>query len=958
MNQVTTNVRKNIIKLVILLVVITILSQCTSPKKQTVEESEYKKDLSEKLFKIRNEDSLLIILQQFSEEKNDIGKMICYKNLGSLQRASARYPEAISNHQHGLRIALKLKDTIEIVQAMNNLGTNYQRRGALSEASQHHYQALQYAETWSGLHTPTGTENRITSLNGIGNVSLMLGYYNDAEKIFRETLKEEIAMKDLKGQAINYDNLGTIFVKRQQYDSAHVYYKKSLELNKMTKLDVRIGLSLIHHGELYEIEQKYDLAKTEYQKAFELMDKIANKWHWLHACLSIARINLITGNIAEFNSYIQLAESTANEIESPEHLAEVYLLKHEYDIKQGNYQLALQYYKQHKAMQDSVQGIQKANRYMDIRLVYEQEKNALLLGQMEEAGRKEQQKKLYVIYISWLIVIVSFIITALLYYAYRQRTRSNKILKKLSQIRTDFFNNITHEFRTPLTVIHGLNQQMQQKKNLTEKEKLAFMGAIDRQSNILLNLVNQLLDVAKLRRGTDEPQWKRGDINGYLQMTAESYRLYANEKEIDLMFYSDTPVREMDFIPSYIDKIISNLLSNAIKHTEAGDKIDFVVSNGQRPDTISIRITDTGEGIPQEDLENIFDFFYQSSKTKNSGGTGIGLAFTKMMIERMKGKIEVESHLGEGSVFTVTLPLKNKQLSNIIPLKEEGKPIIYSPEDLILNTQAEDQQITTEEQGSTIKPLILIVEDNRDITLYLKSILTDHYKVITARNGEEGLAIAEKGVPDLVITDVMMPVKDGYELAIEMKQNMLLNHIPIIMLTAKTTDEDRIKGLRCGVEAYIQKPFHQEELLIHIENILKDRRILKEKYLSAITQSDSANKIDNDANLKFLQEITHIIHSEINNPKLSSNFLADKMALSISQLSRKINGITGYSTISYVLRLKLNKAKNMLVDGTLTVAEVSDACGFYDASYFSRVFKKEFGVSPSHYQKMPTSSVN
>lgn len=542
MNQVTTNVRKNIIKLVILLVVITILSQCTSPKKQTVEESEYKKDLSEKLFKIRNEDSLLIILQQFSEEKNDIGKMICYKNLGSLQRASARYPEAISNHQHGLRIALKLKDTIEIVQAMNNLGTNYQRRGALSEASQHHYQALQYAETWSGLHTPTGTENRITSLNGIGNVSLMLGYYNDAEKIFRETLKEEIAMKDLKGQAINYDNLGTIFVKRQQYDSAHVYYKKSLELNKMTKLDVRIGLSLIHHGELYEIEQKYDLAKTEYQKAFELMDKIANKWHWLHACLSIARINLITGNIAEFNSYIQLAESTANEIESPEHLAEVYLLKHEYDIKQGNYQLALQYYKQHKAMQDSVQGIQKANRYMDIRLVYEQEKNALLLGQMEEAGRKEQQKKLYVIYISWLIVIVSFIITALLYYAYRQRTRSNKILKKLSQIRTDFFNNITHEFRTPLTVIHGLNQQMQQKKNLTEKEKLAFMGAIDRQSNILLNLVNQLLDVAKLRRGTDEPQWKRGDINGYLQMTAESYRLYANEKEIDLMFYSDTPV--------------------------------------------------------------------------------------------------------------------------------------------------------------------------------------------------------------------------------------------------------------------------------------------------------------------------------------------------------------------------------------------------------------------------------
>lgn len=609
-------------------------------------------------------------------------------------------------------------------------------------------------------------------------------------------------------------------------------------------------------------------------------------------------------------------------------------------------------------MQDSVQGIRKANRYMDIRLGYEKNKSALRLQQMEAERKIEQQKREYVIFISWIILVVSLIITALLYYGFRERTRSNKILKKLSQARTDFFTNITHEFRTPLTVIKGLNQQMLQKKNLAEKEKIAFMAAIDRQSNILLNLVNQLLDVAKLRRGTDEPLWKRGDITGYLQMTAESYRLYANEKEVDLMFYSDTPVREMDFIPSYIDKIISNLLSNAIKHTEAGDKIDFVVRYGQRPETISIRITDTGEGIPQEDLENIFDFFYQSSQTKNSGGTGIGLAFTKMMVERMKGKIDVESQWGQGSVFTVTLPLKKKQLSHIMPLKEGVKPITDVLKNNNIFTQAEDLPETLEEEASSVKSLILIVEDNRDITLYLKSLLTDHYKVITARNGEEGLKIAEKGVPDLVITDVMMPVKDGYEFASEMKQHMLLNHIPIIMLTAKTTDEDRIKGLRCGVEAYIQKPFHQEELLIHIENILKDRRILKEKYLSAITQNDTASKLDNDANLKFLQEITHIIHSEINNPKLNSSFLADKMALSISQLSRKINGITGYSTISYVLRLKLNKAKNMLVDGTLTVAEVSDACGFYDASYFSRVFKKEFGVSPSHYQKMPTSSLN
>ena len=954
MSQVFFNARMITQKFGILFAVITMLSQCTPHETCPEEVTKYQKELSSKLYKIRNEDSLQVALQQYIAENDDFGKMICYKRLGSRQRESSRFSDAISSHQQGLEIALKLKDTIEIVQAMNNLGTNFRRIGAQSEASQYHYQALHYAESWSGLNTPVGTKNRVVSLSGIGNVSLTLGYYNEAEKHFREALKDEIVLNSPIGQAINYANLGAVFEIYQQYDSAYIYYQKSLEQNKIAKSEMGIGLCLIHLGEIYEKEQRYELAKAEYQKAYELMAQISDKWHWLEACLSIARIHLITGNIAEFNRYIQLAENTANQIKSPEHLASVYLLKHDYDIRKGNHQLALQHYKQHKAMQDSVQGIQKANRYMDIRLGYEQNKNALRFQQMEAASKMEQQEKQFVIYMSWLIFIVSFIIMALLYYAYRQRTRSNKILKKLEQTRTDFFTNITHEFRTPLTVIQGLNRQMQQKENLSEKEKIAFRAAIDRQSNNLLNLVNQLLDVAKLKRGSDEAQWKRGNLVSYLQMTAEAFRLYAGEKEVNLMFYSDIDVNEMDFIPSYIDKILCNLLSNAIKHTEPGGKIDFILSKGRRPETIAIRITDTGEGIPQEDLERIFDFFYQSPQAKNASGTGIGLAFTQMMVEKMNGKIEVESQLGHGSTFTITIPLKNKHLSHILPLQEDEELLSILTEKQKIAHQTEEQLESSEKESYGLQPLILIVEDNRDIALYLKSLLVERYNVITAHNGEEGLDVAEKSVPDLVITDLIMPVKDGYQFACDMKQNRLLDHIPVIMLTAKTSDEDRIKGLRCGVEAYITKPFQQEELLVRVENILENRRVLKEKYMSAITRSGSENKLDNDANLKFLQTISNIIHSEINNPELNSTFLADKMAMSISQLSRKINGITGYSTISYVLQLKLNKAKKMLADDNIPVADVSDACGFYDTSYFSRAFKKEFGVSPSHYQKMST----
>lgn len=613
MNKYINHINLAMQKFVILFVLITLVCGCTSPLQQTEAEAAYRKELSDKLYKERNEDSLKVLLQQFIENKDNIGKMLAYKQIGSRQRENARFSDAINSHQQGLDLALQLKDTIEIVQAMNNLGTDFRRVGAQSEASEYHYQALHYAEAWSGLHTPVGKKNRVVSLNGIGNISLTLGYYNDAEKHFREALKDEISLNSPIGQAINYANLGAIYEHRQQYDSAYLYFQKSMEQNIIAKSDMGIGLCLIHLGELYEKEKKYELAKAEYQKAFNLMDQISDKWHWLEACLSIARIHLITGNITEFNQYIYSAESTAKQIKSPEHLAVIYMLKHDYDMKQGNYQLALYHYKQHKSMQDSVQGIEKANRYLDIRLGYEQTKNTLRFQQMEAASKMEQQKKQFVIYMSWLIILVSFIITALLYYAFRQRTLSNKTLEKLERTRSDFFTNITHEFRTPLTVIQGLNNQMQQKKNLSEKEKTAFRAAIDRQSNNLLSLVNQILDVSKLKQGSDTPIWKRGDIVAYLRMTAETFQLYAGEKGVSLLFYSDLSVSEMDFIPSYIDKIISNLISNAIKHTEAGGKIDFLVSKGTRPDTITIRITDTGEGISPEDLKEYIRFILSKS---------------------------------------------------------------------------------------------------------------------------------------------------------------------------------------------------------------------------------------------------------------------------------------------------------------------------------------------------------
>lgn len=933
--------------------IITFLYGC-SPKQESVQVDNTKETYSTLLQKnAKNEDSLQMMLQEQIKAKNDVKTMLSYKYLGRNQRENANFTEAVKSHQHSLDLAKKLRDTIEIIESLNDLGTDFRRIGAMSEAADYHYEALRYADAFSDVLN-SGRKARVMAINGIGNISQQLGYYDDAEGYFRMALKEETALGSDIGQAINYANIGSIFKHQQQYDSARVYYNRSLEKNIRAGSKLGIGLCHIHLGNIYQLEGKYEFAEKEYLEAYNLMENSSDRWHWLNACMALANIYLQTSNLEEYSKYITLAEKTANEVASPEHISEIYKLKHDYAAKQNDFQGALEHYKQSIVMKDSVQGVKNTNRYMDLRMNYEREQNTRQLKQMQTVSQIREREKQRLLKIAWGVMLIGLIISGALYYAYYQRTRSNRLLKELERARTDFFTNITHEFRTPLTVIQGLNRQLQEKKGLSEKEKNKFMDAINRQSENLLKLVNQLLEISKLRGGTDNPEWKKDDIISYLRMTAETFRLYAKEKNINLIFYTDIVAQEMDFIPFYMDKIISNLLSNAIKHIGNGDKVNFIVVRGKKNDTIVIRIADNGEGIPKEEQDKIFDLFYQSPKAKNVIGTGIGLAFTKMLVEKMKGKIEVQSQLNEGTIFTVTLPLKNKNIKNISHTNDKITPSATIP----TNDFEEDLQDVNDSPRASELPIILVVEDNKDVSLYIKSLLENRYNVIVAKNGEEGVIMTEKYLPDLVITDVMMPIKNGYELCKRIKDNELTNHTPIVMLTAKNSEKDRLQGLKYGAEAYIKKPFLAEELLICIEKILENRKILKEKYLNIIETNGCDNKLHNDDNMKFLQKVINIIHSELNNPEFNATFVADKMAISTSQLSRKLNQITGFSTSSYILQVKFSKAKKMLHNTSITVGEVADTCGFYDLSYFSRMFKKEFGITPSQYQKNILMNIN
>ncbi len=922
----------------------------------------YKKAFLSKIYALRNnEDSLKLLLNKCIERDDDAGAIIAYRQLGKYQRDNARFSDAIASHQEGLNLALKVRDTLEIVQALNNLGTDFRRIGVLSEASSYHYQALSYSEGYSKVNEPgTGMKNRVVSLNGLGNISLTLGYLDEAEKYFRGALRDEIILSSTLGQAINYANIGAIFELRQQYDSARVYYEHSMEQNVLAKSDMGIGLCHIHFGDLHAIEGQYDLAKEEYAKALSLMQHISDSWHWLVAGLAIAEVSLQTNDLVEFKKYIRETEQVAREIQSLEHLAKVHGLWHDYYLLQGDYANAMSHYKRSVAMRDTIQGVQRSNVYLDMRVNYERDRNERLVARIEAEAAARESRRAYISYVLIAIILIGGSVMVVLYYAYKERSRSNKLLKEMERTRSDFFTNITHEIRTPLTVIQGFNKRLQENDAITEKEREAYRKAIDRQSNNLLNMVNQLLGVAKVSSGNDKPDWRHGDMVPYLRMVAETFRLHARANHLDLIFYTDQESLHMDFVPFYVDRIVSNLLSNAIKHSKPGDKIHLIFTRRKGYDEVILRVTDTGEGIPPEDLERIFEMFYQSSQSEYANGSGIGLAFVQLMVERMGGTVVAESELGKGSTFTVTLPIKNARLPFIVPLEptrpgevvqtnQRSKPDRLDVTSVATRSPADRES----DKVAADPPLILVVEDNKDVAMYVKSLLNESYRVLTASNGQEGFELAEANVPDLIVTDVMMPVKDGYQLCQELQGSRLLNHVPIIMLTAKVGDEDKVKGLSYGIHSYLKKPFYPEELTLLIANILDSRKRLKEKYLNVIINRTKDEKLKSDENVLFLQTVTDLIHASIADPNLSIFSLAEEMSMSSSQLNRKMNGITGYSTISYVLKVKLHKARKMLTETDRKIADVSEACGFQDSSYFSRVFKKEFGFTPSQIQRRP-----
>jgi signal transduction histidine kinase/DNA-binding response OmpR family regulator len=565
-------------------------------------------------------------------------------------------------------------------------------------------------------------------------------------------------------------------------------------------------------------------------------------------------------------------------------------------------------------------------------------------------------------------------------------------MHEVDEMKSRFFTNISHEFRTPLTLILGPATDILDSTNELKTRK--NISLIRKNANRLLGLVNQLLDISKLESGNMKLQTAPQNIVTLLKAFTLSFTSYAERKRITLKFNSSENEIMVYLDKDKIEKIMTNLLSNAFKFTPEGGRIEISMrvrqsydgqSNLNMPEAtapvslappdrsssvirrtpsndwfhegVEVRISDSGIGIPPDKLPHIFDRFYQvdGSHTREQEGTGIGLALTKELVELHKGKIEVESVEGKGTTFVITLPLGKDHLK----LEEIGQAEDGKEKDLIQHVYDDDlekrgePEVDLEIAEKESFPSLLIIEDNFDLRKYIKDQLQEGYRILEAGDGEDGWAQSLEHLPDLIISDVMMPKMDGFQLCQKLKMDERTSHIPVILLTAKAAKEDKLAGYETGADEYIMKPFEPVELRARIKNLLEQRNRLHEHFSRQGIFDLHQAKIT-PVDKIFLQKIYHEITLHISDPSFGVETLAENIAISRSVLHRKLVSLTGEPPVEFIRRIRLNRAVELMEKKFGNLSEIALEVGFTNPAYFSDCFRRQFGVSPSQYRRENT----
>lgn len=512
-------------------------------------------------------------------------------------------------------------------------------------------------------------------------------------------------------------------------------------------------------------------------------------------------------------------------------------------------------------------------------------------------------------------------------------------LQELDILKSKLYSNLAHEFRTPLTIIKANAEEIGEH---FEGPVAKRAGSIVQNSEKILFLINQMLNLSKVEEEGIPVRYVQSDLVAFLNSIVDSFLDYASKRKIGLHYEPGFADLIMDMDTEKLEESISNLLSNAIKYTPEGGDVFISIQHQNSEQPVQITIRDTGIGIPENELDKIFIRYYrvEDKRFPYQEGTGIGLTLVNEYLKMMKGSIQVHSVPGEGSEFIVSLPYtRSAEVKDTIQIKGT-----YTLMDAIQDSHP----------GIIINiskyPRLLIIEDNQELIEYLSELLQSEYQIITARNGAHGVELAKIHIPDIILSDVMMPGKDGYQVCKELKNDFQTDHIPIILLTARADYDSRITGLECGADAYLTKPFDKKELMVCLHNLFVQREKLRLKYQSGLYEKIPEN-VAGGTGTKFLNKVIKILEGNYRDEKFRIEDLYMQLGISRVQLHRKLTALTGQSTSNFIRGYRLFKASKLLVETDRNVSEIAYEVGYADPNYFSRVFTFEHGITPTDLRR-------
>lgn len=836
-----------------------------------------------------------------------------YTSMGDAYKALGAYQNATDFYLRGLRLTETLNDDLRSADIYNSMGTVYMRTGDLADA---------------------------------------LDYFDRASRIYK-------ARNDAAGLAISMMNTGVIYQKQNKLEAALDIYYEVLPRTRVLKNVEREAIATGNIGSTLASLGKLEEGLQYLEKALALKEASGNYKRTLHTLNDIAHVKIQLGDGRGAKDAAEKVLELAPKYEGWDQLRYGYLnLSKSYKLL-ADYKNAYQFLEKYNSLNDSLFNIEKAEQINELQIRYDTEKKDMAIRSLQQERKiANAERRNYILTATMLLVVF-----AGLYINQRLKAKRNlQLLEKereVDRLKSDFFANISHEFRTPLSLILGpIDTMLSKAEDSHQRFQLDLMK---RSASRLLRLINQILDLSKLQ--FSKPELCVTELNGVecIRGVAATFQSMADVRGIELEFATEEPEIFVYCNREQIATVCINLMSNAFKFTDTGGRIIvrlLRVSDSQhKGGLLELQVSDNGIGIPKEEVDHIFDRFYRagSASEKQYGGTGIGLALTRELVELHLGSIGVQSQLGVGTTVTVRLPLGNAHLREDQIISEtktqSHREFLHEPVDgTSVYPDAGVSGATAE------KPLILLMDDNDDVRSYIKSILAEKYILFEAPNGEEGIRMAKAFIPDLIISDVMMPVMDGYQACKKLKKDEKTSHIPVILLTAKASVTSRLEGLETEADLYLAKPFVPQELLLCIHNLIQSRRKLRERYNRHVVLKPADISINSTDEL-FLQRLMKIVEEHHDNEAFSVEQLSTEIGMSRSQLHRKLQALTNESASQFIRTFRLQRAMELLKKKHASISEIAYKVGFSSAPYFNRCFLQHYGCTPSSVIERPESVV-